>query len=66
MARPLTLADALLEVEVKLSVTRAVREALSGLVVHLLAVRAPPALPADADTLHAEAVVRARRVVAVG
>ena len=66
MAGPLALADALLEVEVKLSVTRAVREALPGLVIHLLAVRAPPTLPADADTLHAEAVVGASRVVAVG
>ncbi len=46
--------------------TRAIRQALTGLSVQLAAVGAPPALATHTGTVHTEAVARAVGVGAVG
>ena len=66
VASPLSPADALLQLQVELSVPRAVGQALPGLAVQLAAVEAAPALPAHARTGNAETVARAGGIGAVG
>jgi len=59
---PLSATDALLRLQVKVSVTRAIRQTLPGLLVHLGAVGSAPTLTTNATSLDAESVAAAVRV----